>query len=601
MLPDAIEYVAFSYLELLSKLPSAILRARELKITLSICEKTHAMMQSEIDQENTGVRKRDMLEGRVLYERFLVVRDLSDETTENVFSTWIAKDLKQFCNVVVVKVRTQPVQSEEKSTRFLDICEALMRLDHLNIEKILECGKLSDGRPYAITAYSPDLSLEQMLRFDRRLELDRAAHIVESAGTALGATHGEAILHYGVNPANIIIEPWEREPNVVRLINFGLANSSPIHFAGLAGKSLFYTAPELLMDNDRETPASDIFSLAAVTYRILTGEVPFNGADRTEILESIKAGVKIRPSELRTDLSANAEAVLLSALQFKSVLRPRDAHSFGRDLAETLREGTRHFSASRQNAKSRNTVGTHFESVGDTTATGVTKTPRGKLQKSPVGRAAVISDRGLVISLIFLLLAGGLSIPIGQTILSYGQKPAAVSSNAMKPANIRLPREIRYSIDGPNTRNGIKIGEYKMTFESDAAGSAYVFSQAADQQGGAVFSVLYPLPSSNEDSAHIEPNQPAKAVAASFNEDQGPNIMWLVWTLGKVSELESVSRTALDSDGIVRDENDIQKLKHFLERNKNNKLDVGKEDINHQIILNGTGDRIVHRINLDRN
>ena len=84
-------------------------------------------------------------------------------------------------------------------------------------------------------------------------------------------------------------------------------------------------------------------------------------------------------------------------------------------------------------------------------------------------------------------------------------------------------------------------------------------------------------------------------------ESRGPEIIWLVWTAGNQDDLESARRAACDGDGVVRSENDVEKLKHFLERNKNNKFDLRKDESTQQSVLNASGDKIVNRIELEHN
>lgn len=577
------------------------------------------VLPAETDRPNSSFRTPDALVGRVLYERFLIERDLSDRASGGNCSSYLAKDLRHFCRKVVVRALTQPpTEREGPSNAFQDVCDTLMRLDHPNIEWILETGRLFDGRPYAVTTYTAGQTLSQILRGDRRLVLDRVAHIVESVAEALGAAHSEEILHWDVAPANIVITLREREAESVRLTGFGSAwpaDSAPSRFANihLGCESLLYTAPELLAEDGRETPASDIYSLAAVAYRMLTGEVPFKATDREDLIESVKLGLQVWPSDLRTDLRADAEAILLSGLQFRAVMRPRDARLFGHDLADALRDGAYHFKTSRQ-IKAGVAVKSDTLAISEAPVSSADEMPSGESKKRSAQKpAAVVSDRAIAWSLIILLLAGALSIPIGKTIRDDEQRAAAVSSMAKKPADTRLPREIRYSFDGQNIKNLtatgfqptlqnslVKSGEYKLTFESDSAGNAYLFSEA-DEQGRTVYNVLYPLPKVNDGSAHIEPRQQAKSRTGSFSETRNSEIVWLVWTAGKQDDLESARRSALEADGIVRNENDVQKLKHFLERNKNNKLDVRKEDADLQTVLNGSGDKIVHRIELEHN
>ncbi len=569
---------------------------------------------TEENRETSRLRISDDLVGHVLFERFLIERDLSHASAAGNCAIYLAKDLKHFCRKVVIKALSQPAAEHSgRPNAFHDVCDALMRLDHPNLEWILETGKLFDGRPYVVTTYTSGQSLEQILIGERRLVLERVAHIVESVAEGLGAAHARGILHGEITPANIVVTPQEFEAENVRLTGFG-SDSSFSRFADMhfGSDSFFYTAPELMSEDGRATPASDIYSLAAVAYRMLTGEVPFKATDREEMLESIVRGIQTLPSFLRTDLPIDAEAMLLSALQYKPLMRPRDVRAFGLELANELRQcAYPHNSAKKIEAE--HPAFRFIDSTSDIEAEiTAEERPRERTTRVSQKPAAIVSDRAIAWSLIILLLAGALSIPIGQTILEEGQKPSAVSSIIKKPADTRLPREIKYSVEGLNLKNPglagsqpilqnsfVSSGEYKMTFETDTAGNAYVLSEAADEQGRTIYNVLYPQSKANGGSAAIEPKQQVKTRAGTVSETLGTEIIWLVWTAGKQDDLESARLSALEADGILRNENDVQKVKHFLERNKNNKLDIRQSDADQRTVVNGFGDRIVYRIELE--
>ncbi len=346
---------------------------------------------------------------------------------------------------------------------------------------------------------------------------------------------------------------------------------------------------------------------------MLTGDVPFRGTDREEMLGLIALGVQARPSRLRTDLPLDAEALVLSALHFKAVMRPRDARAFGYDLAKALRKGEQRFLAPRT-VRAEVPVPILTETTSEITPQPEVDERRVERKRAVVPKPpSIVSDRTITWSLIVLLLAAALSIPIVQTLFSSEQKTAAVSSIVNKPASSRLPRELKYAIVGQNIKNTASMesqptlqtrfvnSEYNMIFEADSAGNAYVFSEAGDENGRIAYNVLYPLAKVNNGSARIEPGQQAKTRPGIFFESRNPEIVWLVWTAGTQNDLESVRRSALEGDGVVRNENDVQKLRHFLERGKNFKLDMRKDEADQQTVLNGSGDKIVHRIEIEHN
>ena len=137
-------------------------------------------------------------------------------------------------------------------------------------------------------------------------------------------------------------------------------------------------------------------------------------------------------------------------------------------------------------------------------------------------RSAAVSDRAITWSLIVLLLAGALSIPISQTISQTAPQPQPVSaatSIVKRPENAGVPREIRYRIDPPDKKSP---NEFRLTFDADSPGNAYVFSESLDDQGRPVFDVLYPLAKLNAGTAHIEPNQTVNYAARNSRRSAKP-------------------------------------------------------------------------------
>ncbi len=567
----------------------------------------------EGNREKSQLTPTDTLVGRVLYERFLIEQEVSEPDGKCL--SYLAKDLRNFC--VKVILRTIPLtEHTRRSNTFQEICDTLMRFNHPNIEQILETGRLFDNRPYAVAAYESGVSLNHTLHQNSRLILDRVAHIVESVGYTLGAAHSLKIIHGDVTPANIVITARQGETERVRLVSFGTAwpaDPGLDRFADVHPDSLFYAAPELMLEGGRATTASDIYSLAAVAYRMLTGSAPFQASAREEMVELIARGVCATPSNSRTDLSRDAEAMILSALQYKSAMRPRDARSFGRDLAEELRKGEQLYSAIQVNVEVPAQVST--ESVSQLIIPPEADKRRVERKRVVAQNApSVVPDRAIIWSLVVLLLAGALSMPIFKSFFVDERKTEAVSSIVDKPVGSPVPRELKYAIEGQNVNNFASkppqsllqtafatSREYKMIFEADSGGNAYVFSEVVEENGRTVYNVLYPLAKLNGGSAHIEPNQAVKTRPGNLNESSNPEIVWLVWTAGNQDDLESARRSALENDGIVRSEDEVKKIKHFIERNKNFKLDILKDDANQQTVVKGLGDKIVHRIELEHN
>lgn len=552
------------------------------------------------------------LVGRILYERFLVQRDIADLSFGGRFNTCVAKDLRNFCRTVVLKIVNEP-QSGVTSTppSYEHLTDLLSRLEHRNIEEILETGVLHDRRPYSVSRLVAGETLCQQLKNSRRFPLERAARIIEALSKGLGAAHTANVLHCDVSPANVMIADSDGPDEEIRLINFGC--SWPVDFRR-EGKlddwadadSIRYAAPELLVKLGHRSPASDIYSLAVVAYTMLVGKVPFDSADRDHLLAMIESGRPDLPTERRTDLSGETERIILEALRFESARRPQGVEDFGSRLAESIRPHPlileRRGPAPLPN--SDEVAAALINEAATDPASGLKSVER--LKRVTV-RPAGVSDWAIAWSLILLLLAGALSIPIGQTMLVEGSKGGPTGSLVTKDPENTARRQIRYTIESPNagdTRSGgpshstlLAAGNQQLAIVSDTPGDLYVLKEFSSENDPVGFQIIFPYAGLRPVSPGIEAGKPVRTSTTDIGDGRAAKAVWVIWTAVRNEDLEAFRNAASGGQASAEDS---PKIKHFLERNKNLRVDVGN-DATGQTILNGAGDRIVHRIAVGSN
>jgi serine/threonine-protein kinase len=167
--------------------------------------------------------------------------------------------------------------------------------------------------------------------------LDRAANLFHQVGQALGAAHDKKIWHRDLKPENIMLRMFPGGDEQVRLIDFGLATIVDLNAkqprTRVAG-SLPYMAPEQV--TGQPTAETDIYAFGVLAYEALTGRKPFTPEDMDQLCALQRAGVRIRPSLLRSGLSPMAEKLILQALSYNPNERPLDAREFGDQLSQAL-------------------------------------------------------------------------------------------------------------------------------------------------------------------------------------------------------------------------------------------------------------------------
>lgn len=188
-----------------------------------------------------------------------------------------------------------------------------------------------------------DLSTELSTRGPPPLPTSLEILFQAARGLALG--HRAGVIHRDVKPGNIFLVRNEGEEMQVRVLDFGIAKlmadedtQTALTQDGRAPLSPAFASPEQLRGESRLTPASDVFSLGAVAFQLLTGDRPFSEADRNRM----GIGLPVPVPSLRTrnpSLPAAIESVVQRALAHDPATRFPDAGAFAETLDRARRTG----------------------------------------------------------------------------------------------------------------------------------------------------------------------------------------------------------------------------------------------------------------------
>ena len=157
--------------------------------------------------------------------------------------------------------------------RFQVEVEAAARLQHPNIVQVYEVGE-EDGRPFMAMEYCPGGSLEDRIR-DRPQPPREAAGMVATLADCAAPRPPAGVIHRDIKPANVLLA----DDGTLKVTDFGLAKrldeADGLTQTGAIMGSLGYMAPEQAAGRTREaTPSTDVYSLGAVLYKLLSGRVP---------------------------------------------------------------------------------------------------------------------------------------------------------------------------------------------------------------------------------------------------------------------------------------------------------------------------------------
>jgi len=247
----------------------------------------------------------------------------------------------------IVAVKLLPAGSlarEDRVARFQVEAAAAAALRHPHIVAIHEIGE-HEGQWYFSMDYVDGQSLADMAR-GRPLVAKKAAEWMKSIAEAVHYAHTQGVLHRDLKPANILIDALDQP----RITDFGLAKrlgaaetsggwDSDLALTGtgeLVGTPSFMS-PEQASANRRAVDVtSDVYSLGAVLYYLLTGRPPFQAESLLDTLEQVRDSDPIRPRRLNRSVPSDLETVCLKCLEKAPANRYRSAEALARDLGRFL-------------------------------------------------------------------------------------------------------------------------------------------------------------------------------------------------------------------------------------------------------------------------
>lgn len=215
------------------------------------------------------------------------------------------------------------------------------RLSHENIATIYDAGETEDHTAYIVMEWLEGHTLEAELRARRYLSYQRIEFILQQVAAALDAAHDLKIIHRDLKPANIMITKRPDGSERVKVFDFGLAkiiaDSVDIQVSSALGTP-HYASPEQFRTGEDISPSSDIYTLGAMLYRLLTGRFPF---EATNVHELIRCHLLEAPPPLslhRPGIPTEIENLVNRMLAKTPYYRPERASDTAFEFAEAVRD-----------------------------------------------------------------------------------------------------------------------------------------------------------------------------------------------------------------------------------------------------------------------
>jgi WD40 repeat protein/tRNA A-37 threonylcarbamoyl transferase component Bud32 len=238
--------------------------------------------------------------------------------------------------------------------RFMAEAKAVARLRHPNIVPIYEIGE-QDGLHYFSMEFVEDGVLEKYIHATPQPAQD-AAHLIEMLARAMHHAHEEGVVHRDLKPANILLrrkesakEKEEAERSGTRagllplsafdpkITDFGLAKfldeqDGQTRTGAVAGTPS-YMAPEQASGRTKEAgPATDVYALGAILYKLLTGRPPFHADTAINTLQQVVTEEPVAPTRLQSKVPRDLETICLKCLEKETSRRYRSALELAEDL-----------------------------------------------------------------------------------------------------------------------------------------------------------------------------------------------------------------------------------------------------------------------------
>jgi tRNA A-37 threonylcarbamoyl transferase component Bud32 len=252
-----------------------------------------------------------------------------------------ARDPKidRFVAVKTISLSGQnPEEEREYRERFFHEAQAAGRLLHPGIVTIFDTGEDPESHvAFIVMEFIAGQSLDRLLLDkDKKLPLDTALRLSEELAEALDHAHGQGVVHRDMKPANVLVTPEGH----AKIADFGIAkvNLANLTIPGRALGTPAYMSPEQL-EGEKVDKRSDLFSLGAILYHMVTGFGPFQGNSATTVCFKVANRDPLRATAFDPELPPELDSVITRAMAKDPAQRYQRGLEFALDLRELRERG----------------------------------------------------------------------------------------------------------------------------------------------------------------------------------------------------------------------------------------------------------------------
>jgi len=278
--------------------------------------------------------------GATVAGRWQITRELGRGATGAVFEARDSAGERVAIKVLLPEWRS----NEEVVERFAREARVLMRLKTQHVGKLLDVGNLDSAQgalPFLALEYLEGTDLDRVVRTRGHVPYREAFAWCADACDGVAEAHGLGVIHRDLKPSNLFLAEGHAAAPIVKVLDFGIAGGAVASDAGPRLTNMgspvgtpAYMPPEQMMSASDVDPRSDIWSMGALLYELITGELPFVGASELQFFANVmtKPPLPFR-AHVKDQAPPEVQAVLLKCLR----RRREDRYPSMLELAGALR------------------------------------------------------------------------------------------------------------------------------------------------------------------------------------------------------------------------------------------------------------------------